>query len=103
MNTRRLISRYTRTLARRWPRVNLRWSVADREPMVFAVVLGTIVGGFGLSLDAVFEYKEDRLRAIRDLLQVAGAHGGARDGLEASHVGPALEFLRSRHGRARPR
>ena len=64
MNTKRLISRYTRTLARRWPRVGLRWNLADKEPMVFAVVLGTIVGGFGFSLDAVFEYKEDRLRAI---------------------------------------
>jgi hypothetical protein len=41
------------------------------------------------------------LRAIRDLVQVAGAHANARDGLEASHVAPALEYFRSRLRRVR--
>jgi len=36
------------------------------------------------------------LRAIRDLVQVAGAHADAKNGLEASHVGPALAYFHSR-------
>jgi len=43
MSARRLITRYTRTLARRWPRVNVHWDVADKEPWLFALVLGAIV------------------------------------------------------------
>ena len=38
------------------------------------------------------------LRAIRELVQVAGAHADASDGLEASHVGPALEYFHARFG-----
>ena len=64
MNTRRLISRYARSLIHRWPRVDFRWGVADKEAWVFALVLGAIVAGFGFTLNAVFEYKEDRVRAI---------------------------------------
>ena len=64
MNTRRLITRYTRTLARRWPSVNVHWDIADKEPWLFALVLGAIVTAFAFSLNAVFEYKEDRVRAI---------------------------------------
>ena len=64
MSTRRLISRYSRTLSRRWPRVHLSWLPADKEPWVFALVLGTIVAAFGVTLSAVFEYKDDRVRVI---------------------------------------
>lgn len=64
MNTRRLISRYTRTLARRWPRVDIGLRVADKEPWLFALGLATVVAAFAFSLDAVFDYKEDRLRAM---------------------------------------
>ncbi|HEY7657941.1 MAG TPA: cell wall hydrolase [Burkholderiales bacterium] len=64
MNTRRLITRYTRTLARRWPRLGFDWHVADKEPWLFALGIGTVAAAFAFSLDAVFAYKEGRLRAI---------------------------------------
>lgn len=64
MKMRRLISRYTRTLARRWPRVDFGWRLADKEPWLFALGLGTVVATFAFSLDAVYDYKEDRLRAM---------------------------------------
>jgi hypothetical protein len=40
------------------------------------------------------------LRAIHDLVQVAGAHANAKDGLDASHVAPALDYFHSRFGHA---
>ena len=40
---------------------------------------------------------------VRDLVQVAGEHGNARDGLEASHVAPALAWFHSRFGGGRAR
>jgi uncharacterized protein DUF4838 len=38
----------------------------------------------------------EALHTIRDLVHVAGAHADAADGLEASHVGPALEYFHTR-------
>jgi hypothetical protein len=43
----------------------------------------------------------DRLRAVRDLVQVASSHANARDGLEASHVEPTLAYFRARARRGR--
>ena len=39
------------------------------------------------------------LERVHDLVQVAGAHSDARDGLEASHVAPTLDYFRRRFGR----
>jgi hypothetical protein len=41
-----------------------------------------------------------RLKAVRDLVQVAGTHADAADGLEASHVAPTLTYFHSRFGDA---
>jgi hypothetical protein len=41
------------------------------------------------------------LRAVRDLVQVAGADANARDGLDASHVAPALAYFHARFDPAR--
>jgi hypothetical protein len=46
------------------------------------------------------EMEAVRLRAVRELVQVAGSHANARDGLEASGVAPTYEFLRRRYGAA---
>lgn len=48
------------------------------------------------------EMEAVRLGAVRDLVQVAGSHADARDGLEASNVAPTYEFLRRRYGSGRP-
>lgn len=40
-----------------------------------------------------------RLRGMRDLVQVAGGHADAVDGLAASQVLPTLEYFRRRYGR----
>lgn len=64
MNSRRLISTISRTIDRRWSRVRLRVRTADKEPWIFALVLGAIVTVFGFTLSTVFAYKDDRLRAI---------------------------------------
>ena len=64
MNTRRLISRYSRTLGRQWSRAHFHWDLGDKEPWVFALVIGTIVAVFGFTLSVLFEYKDDRMRAI---------------------------------------
>ena len=39
------------------------------------------------------------LEGVRDLVQVSGSHADARDGLEASHVAPALAWFHTRFGR----
>jgi len=39
-----------------------------------------------------------RLEMMRDVVQVAASHANARDGLEASHVGPALAWWHARLG-----
>jgi spore germination cell wall hydrolase CwlJ-like protein len=64
MKSRRLISRFSRTLARQRSRVLNRWHMTDKEPWVFALVIATIVAAFGFTLSSVFVYKEDRIRAI---------------------------------------
>jgi hypothetical protein len=41
-----------------------------------------------------------RLKGVRDVVQVAGTHADAADGLEASHVAPTLTYFHSRFGDA---
>jgi spore germination cell wall hydrolase CwlJ-like protein len=64
MISRRLFSRFSRTLGRQWSRVHGRWHMTDKEPWVFALVLGAIVAAFGFTLSAVFAFKDDRARAV---------------------------------------
>lgn len=44
------------------------------------------------------EAEAERLRAVRELVQVAGSHADARDGLAASSVEPTYAFLKRRYG-----
>jgi hypothetical protein len=44
------------------------------------------------------EAEATRLRAVHDLVQVAGRDANARDGLAASSVEPTYEFLKRRYG-----
>ena len=60
----RSISRFTWALSHRWSRVRLYWRVADKEPWIFAGVLGGIVATFAAVLTAFFAYKDDRQQAV---------------------------------------
>ena len=60
----RSISRLTWAMSHRWSRVRLYWHVADKEPWIFALVLGGIVATFAIVLTAFFAYKDDRQQAI---------------------------------------
>lgn len=41
-----------------------RWYLADKEPWVFALIVGSFVAVFGFTLSTVFAYKDEWLRAI---------------------------------------
>jgi spore germination cell wall hydrolase CwlJ-like protein len=64
MNQAHLVSRFTWVMNRRWSRVRYSWRAADKEPWVFALVIGVIVITFGIVLSAAFTYKDERKRAF---------------------------------------
>jgi spore germination cell wall hydrolase CwlJ-like protein len=59
-----LVSRFTWAAYRRWSRVCFSWSTADKEPWVFALVIGVIAATFGIVLSAAFTHKDERRRAF---------------------------------------
>jgi spore germination cell wall hydrolase CwlJ-like protein len=60
----RSMSRFTWSLGHRWSRVRLVWSVADKEPWIFGLVLGLVVATFAIVLVSFFAYKDERQREI---------------------------------------
>jgi len=64
MNQAHLVSRFTWAAYRRWSRVCFSWSTADKEPWVFALVIGVIAATFGIVLSAAFTHKDERRRAF---------------------------------------
>jgi hypothetical protein len=46
---------------------------------------------------ALADSAASRLRAMRDVVQVAASHANARDGLDASHVEPTLAYFHARY------
>ena len=60
----RAFSRFSWSLGQRWSRLRLRWRVADKEPWIFALVIGLVVATFAIVLTTVFAYQEERQRAI---------------------------------------
>ena len=60
----RSMSRFTWSLGLRWSRVRLIWSVVDKEPWIFALVLGLVVATFAIVLVVFFTYKDELQRAI---------------------------------------
>ncbi len=51
---------------RRWLRLRFYWDTADKEPWIFGGVLAGLIAAFGIGLNSVFVYKEDRRRAIAE-------------------------------------
>lgn len=56
--------RLARSVTRRWSGLRLYWDTTDKEPWIFVLMLGLIVTVFTIALRAVFDYKDERLRAV---------------------------------------
>jgi spore germination cell wall hydrolase CwlJ-like protein len=55
-----LPSRFTWAVSRGWYDVRVSWHAADKEPWVFALVLGLIATIFVFALQAVYAHRDDR-------------------------------------------
>ena len=55
-----LPSRFSWAVSRWWYEVRVSWYAADKEPWVFALVLGLIATIFVFALQAVYAYRDDR-------------------------------------------
>lgn len=62
-----LPSRLVGSVARWWWGVRLSWYGMDKEPWIFALVIGVIVAGFGFALRTVFAHQDEQ----RDLACLA--------------------------------
>jgi len=61
----RLPTRFARVVRRRWNAVRVSWYTADKEPWVFALVIGLIIAVFGFALRAVFAHQDERRSLAR--------------------------------------
>ena len=59
-----LASSCTSAAKRQWSRIRFSWHSSDKEPWVFALVIGMIVTTFSIVLSAVFTHKDERTRAF---------------------------------------
>jgi len=59
-----LASRCTSAANRQWSRIRFSWHSLDKEPWVFALVIGVIAATFGIVLSAAFTHKDERRRAF---------------------------------------
>lgn len=64
MRPRPFSSRLARAVTRRWYGVRLYWDTADKEPWIFVLILGLVVTVFAFALGGVFEYRDERQRAV---------------------------------------
>jgi len=55
-----LPSRFSWAVSRMWYDVRASWHAADKEPWVFALVLGLIAAIFAFALRAVYAHRDDR-------------------------------------------
>jgi N-acetylmuramoyl-L-alanine amidase len=60
-----LPSRFAWAVARWWRRVRVSWYVTDKEPWMFALIIGVVITIGGLALRAVFAYQDDRRDVAR--------------------------------------
>jgi len=67
----RLSSRFSRALKRRWRGVRVSWHVTDREPWIFALIVGLIATLLLYTSQAAFTYKETRQHDTQNLTCLA--------------------------------
>jgi N-acetylmuramoyl-L-alanine amidase len=53
-------SRFACSVARWWRGVRVSWVISDKEPWVFALIIGLVVTIGGIALRAVFAYQDDK-------------------------------------------
>jgi spore germination cell wall hydrolase CwlJ-like protein len=67
MPGRRSMARFlNRMYHRRWLRLRFFWDTADKEPWIFGGVLVALIAGFGIGLNALFDYRENRQREVAE-------------------------------------
>jgi spore germination cell wall hydrolase CwlJ-like protein len=59
-------SHLARGVARRWRKARALWDTADKEPWVFASVIGLLIAALGLVLHAVVAHKDERRNIARE-------------------------------------
>ena len=62
----RSLSRLARSGARRWRKAQVMWDATDKDPWVFAAVIGLIVAGFWLVINMVVAHRDEQRNIARE-------------------------------------